>query len=1278
MSRDLPFPRLKRNALRRVRRAIAAGSMLGARDVSATHTRLFPLRDGLSDDVWSIARDASIVLRGLGEGSIFSLVLSLHAAGWRLFASGGEREAFELARRADATAFDAAMKQRYPDIEITAAALRDVLSKAPRKVGKESTVDVLAPRLAKALGAKLDHGVVDELARALVEAFDTWSAMSAVDGEVAKVIDGVLTSHGPAPSLQALWGVALPEIPKDFGVPTIAFDASIAPVEESTPRGRFAAVIARLIAETGGLNDKSAAAVQSRFTTANANALSWLLGVGRRALMACARDDAQRAFGIAAPDADRALDPLVNGLRALPALKPLGERVYVEARASTAGTIDSLLATYVLRLVALDDMLTTLRAQRDADRPTYAMPDFLRSPIADSIFEGMPFTREDLQSGATALDAAVDDASLALDIVTGRRAAQRGDYDRAVATLDAFGAQIERLDAVLSQLNARIVALNKESDLPFDKLPLVLGGGRWKKLVEIRERESEALIVRPQLEGQLADLVTQADEAFAALNSAHPMTWDRVVEHEEQEERRDLEMARRRGRIGDDAMKRADIPAMARRRLLDRIARVCQRAQTPLAQAFVDALTRQRIIKPGAASERTLKAFLFSGECAMRSSVFDPRKRLVILEHDALLQVDPEAVLDALEDAANRAASVRDAMLVRFAREALLLGALPEHVHPSAISSSADHNRLSWVDLRPGPQGLRRSEVIKTYVATYHSAANGLLYRLNKTRFIEQWDLRCAAGPTALFVPQARPWTLPPQYRVGRFGAVLDAAGLRERVDAGPVDSAAFARDLARWIRANKASPSIADAMTMMSQVPHAWAIACEFEGAPVYEGALVSNGELVSWGERRAFLLETPRHFAGDLRSAFVDGKLSPHGLIFERHFERDGNTVRETARRVVAAIPIARPLVAAESAWEPRAVVGLDLNEAHLGAVVRDLATGAETALLLPVRKTYRLAHSEKRYRTRQQPRQQFRAAYSRAAEDAIKAAIGEVCSLIDNLIAHYHAVPVFESGLTRARASNVMVKRVFAGVVHRYAFIAGNQVANAVRQSHWFGAGRWSYPHLGMDLTPDARAAGKRLNKLAAEKAFRPAMGFPGALVSGYRTSLICSACNTDALDLLDMAVEGGQKAVISDADGVITLFVGGNKHRLRIEQPSPNKATQAYARAKKRRTPWEVVALNTWDLSKRRERTELSTLIKNGLRRAPSAIQGLHTSKSVFHCANADCSLVHSAETNAGAHLARRYIARVDGLREACATWDDPAVRERIQARVAAADSEQPVE
>lgn len=1271
--RVLPFPRLKRNALRRVRRAIAAGSLLGAREVSATHTRLFPLKDDVSDAVWEVSREASAVLRGLGAGSLFDLVLSLHAAGWRLFASGGEREAFEVARRANALAFDAAAASVFASDapKLTSAALRDVLSKTPRKVGKDSSVAVLQPRLAKALGANPESGVVQALATALVDAFPTWQELSAVDAGVAREIDGVLAAHGlQGVSLSALWGVTLPEIPKTFGAPTIAFDGSLPAVTEATPRGRFAAVIARLIRDAGGLSDASPAAVQSVFTTTNANALSWLLGVGRRAMLATPREELLAMFQIPSTQAARALDPLVAGLSSLPSLAALGDRVYVEARASTAGTINSLLATYVLRLIDLEAALTPLRAARAERRSTYTVPDSLLSSLAASVFEGMPFTLADLQSGITDLDDAVDLTGQALDLLIGRPPPGELTFDQAVATLDAFGERIERFDAVLSQLNGRIAILLKETDLPLTQLPLVLGGGRWKKLVETRHREPEAMVVRPQLQGQLAELIERADVAFGALTRTHPMTWDRVVATEVQNERHELEMAHRRGRLSDDALQRADLPALARRRILDRIARLCRRSQTSLGKALIDALATQGVVRIGTLSERTLKAYLFSGECAMRSSAFDPRKRLVVLEREALLTIDLDAIFEALTLAAQRDASVRDVMLVRFAREALLLSALPEHVSPSAVHlTMADTSGINWVDLRPGPEGLRRSEVIKAYVATFHSAANGLLFRLNKTAFIEQWDLRCATGPTAFFVPQAQPWTLPPQYRVARFGAVLDAVDLRASVEAGPVDGLVFAKNMVRWIRANESSPLKADAMTLLAQVPHRWAIAVEFEGAPVYEGAIVSAGDLVNWTSRRALMIETPRHFAGDLRAAFTDAKLSPHGLIFERHFVREGDAVREVSRRVVAAIPVTRPLVAAEAAWEPRAIVGLDLNEAHLGAVVKDLATGQETALVLPVRKTYRLSHAETRYRTRQQPRQQFRSTYSRAAQDAIKSAIGEVCSLVDNLIAHYRAIPVFESGLVRARARNTMVRRVFAGVVQRYAFVVGNAAATAIRQSHWFGASRWSYPAIGCDLSPDARAAGKRVVRLDAAKAFRPAMGFPGVLVSGYRTSLICSHCGTDALALLDAAIEQGQHVIATNADGIAELHVDGTTHRLRIERPSPNKATQDFARSKKRRAPWEVVVDAVWDVSKKTHRAALMTLLKAGLRRPPASIQGRHTSKSIYHCASADCSSVHSAETNAGAHLARRYLERVQGLRLAHDQWDDPAVRDRIVARVA---------
>ena len=1282
MSHPLPFPRLKRNALRKARRRIAEGSILGQRETSATHTRQFPVEGDVSDNVWSISREASTVLRSLADNSIFAMVVRLHDAGWRFFASGGERDAFILGQLADSASFDAAALAAMGDDapKMSASALRDVLSKAPRKVGPETTKDVLYPRLAKALGVSSEDLVwLTTLTRDLVEAFPTWNALKVADGEVGAAVDASLKASGfKLPSLSGLWGVALPDTPKAFGRPTLAFDPSIAvaPATDST-RTRFVRVMARLIREAGGPTEGVSKSVQAAFTTSNANALSWLLGVGRRSVLEHEAPEVAAALGVSVADTSRAVGILQRELQALPDLDALGKRIYVEARAATGGSMDSVTAIYILRVLELHQKLAPLRESIAEGRPAFALPEGLAQ--ADDVFDGLPFSHDSLSANAVALDAEVEKTGAALDLLLGLTEGDGDDYQAAIDTVEAFGDAVSRLDATVRTVNARIDGLVKEGFDTRPKLTPLLGDERWTKLVAFQDREPEAAVFRPILEQRLQALLDEGEAAFATLHATHPMSMKGALQAETARVREDLEMARRRGRLSDDAVASADVPALASRWLLDRVVRAVRTCTGNYRKTLVAELVRQGLVKLGAVSEKTLLAHLHSNECRIAWSALSRPQRPVMLIHDGLLRFDPEALISVLEDEAKTDGQVRDVVLFRFCREAMLLQSLPMEIDAKSVVAIAavteeSPAKVPWVDLRSDAATVARSEVIKAYNARFHSTARGLLFRLQKTRWIESWALNCWSGPTAMFIPKDGDWTLPAQYRVGRFGEVLAATDWQEKVAAGPVNALAFCKDLATYVRKNAGTPVGDDALQLMSQAPHRWGVACDLEGAVAVEGAIVSDGKLDSWVKRSALLLTPPRHWAGELLAAFKGAKLSPHSMTFEREFERNGKEITELSRRMVVNIPIAQTLTPSD-AWEPQAVMGIDLNEAELGIVVHDIATGEETPLRIPLRKTYLLAKSEQRYRERQQPRQQFRANYSRAAEDAIKAAIGEACSLIDNVMVHYDAIPVFEFGITRARASNAYVRRVYAGVVQRYAFIVGNQAANTIRQSHWFGASRWSYPAVGMDVAPEARTAPKRLEKMDADKVFRPAMGFPGVLVSGYLTSRICSDCGVDALGAFDAAIDNGQRTFSTNGAGEGVLSLPDGELRIRIEQPTQNKSTQRAARARNRRAPWEVIPNRSWDLGKKGDRQSLATLIKRGMRRPKAEVAGRQTKFGQFHCANVACQAVQSSETNAAANISRRYLERTRTLGDACNEWGIPdrraehaeRLRERLQVK-----------
>lgn len=1259
---------LKRSALRTARRQIARGCLpIGNRDISTTRTRVLPLADSVADAVWNQARTAALTLRGFGSGSLFDLLLDLHASGLRLFSSNGEREGFLLKQKFDAGKFDrAAAKDVGEDMpKFTAANLRAALVAIPRGGGPDTDAKALATRLARAVGVKatkLDKPpkLLKDMAKELAMAFPTWKELSTANGEVGAVIDDVARMYGLRwPSLRRGWAFRLPEVTRELGSPTLAFDPDAPVIDETSATARFAAIVARYLPECGGLTDSAAAkGVQARITTTNANGLSWLFGVGLRGMRDLPVDTVADTLAIDVTRGRDALRALVNDIKALPRLGEFGDRVYVESRATLQGAVDSLIANYVGRLADLVASADAL--EHDQPRP----PVLDDADWKPAIFDGMGFTPWEVEDMLDARPVEVARLRLALGVLAGTTPAVAGDFARALADVEAFGAWAARTEAVAAQINARVKVLKAPESL---RLRGVLGGGRWKAVVSIHPDEGEPAQVIPQLDTQLQALLDDGQRAFDVLVADYTPTFAAALEHARSDMRASL------ADKGREAPSAESIDLLARRKLLDMVARVTRRGSPSLGHAFLAACAVQGLTRPGTATERSLRGHILSGEQALFVHPYARARSIVRLEHAGLLRLDLDALLTAMERDAEQRADVREQIVLRFTRQSLLLGGLPGRIRLAKVPWTQEAAAASgvrgapWLKLHPDDAGtVARSEVIKAFTARFHLSANGLLYRLNRMRFLERYDIRCFIGDTLLFAPKAGAWTPPEQYRHGKYAHWLSHPDL-PRTEGGAVDVVPAARWLTEASR-RADEDGRASAVALLAQFPHEWVAACEFEGAPVYEGVFPCEGKIGGWMKRRGYRLAPPRHFAGELLAAFKDASVSPHGLTFEREMLREGTTVRELSRRVVAAYPIAVPTHPdAERPWSPLHLMGLDLGEAGLGVCLRHIGTGAETTLLLPVRKTRLLAHREEHYRRKVQPRQAFRKGYGDAMELAVKAAIGEVCGIIDNLIVRYRAVPVFESAVAQARGSNKMIQRVFAGVVQHYTFVANNGAAQTVRQSHWFGAGRWSYTY-GADLLPAARQmTEKQLLKAKAEAVFRPAMGFPGVMASGYRTSLVCACCGEDVLDAVDAAAEGGQVALTTDAEGSGVLDLGGRSLRIKLEAPSPNPIVQKAARRKRRRTPWEALADRTWTLTHKTDRADLVATLRRGLRRPPASVQGHATSGWEFHCAA--CGHIAQADVNAATNLVRRYDDRVRKMEQARAHWDDPSVRAKLASELA---------
>lgn len=1249
---------IKPSGLRKARARIASGCVPGGnRPIESTVTRLMPLAEDMTTTHWEAAFEASRALHRLTDASVFDLILTLHGSGWRLFSSGSERDAFLAFAKVAASGFDAAAKVQLGEMHpaFSSRALWCTLSAAPRKLGKETTADLISQRLAKAVKGHADSPVLAEIGKRLAKTFHTWTALSAVSDGVGEVIDGALANLGyQLPSLKELWTSSAQEESLNIGVPSIAWDSQAVTIMEDSLSARFAGVVARYLAQLKQ-NDSSmlSDSVQVAVTTLNANGMSWLLGMGRRAFLE--HPAAALAERLQVSEAGiTAVEALQASFRALPDLSVLGERVYMGARTYSAASINSLIATYVGRLIEMEAVVLAISVAP----PT--APTALSEGDMSAALNGLPYDIEHIKQMYAELPSKARESVASLSVLLGRESATPGAFGESIRALDHFGAWLERFDAIKRQ-----VANQWGGDRAvIDDWKTPLNGNPFSGLISIHELEGEPEAVYPELDAKLGALIDRGRTAFDKLVARYELSMDKVLPVLRQHQLARVRLAVARGRIMSDTVPLWDAEGLTQRDLIDRVVKLAHRCDHSILNVVLGELVRQNVVKPNSRTEHSFRAHLFAGQQVVYAHPMSGRTAVVRFEHAALAHFDIHACLTAMLDDARRNQNARDAVLIEFARQKLMLDGLPDRIPYDDISewTSSIGGIAPWGKVTAAGDGtIDRSDVIKAFNASFHNAANGLLYRLNRTRFIERADLKAFAGPTVHFVPKDQKWSPPAQYLVGPLGDALRAADQQPDAE-GKYDAVLLAKTLTKLAR-SLATAERDGALRLLAQLPHGWAVACSFHGAPNHEGVLVNAGKVIGWRIFRGYLLKVPRHVAGEMLRAFSSLSISPHTLAFERHLVRDGAEIKEVARTVVAGVPMSDSHVVREP-WKPLHFMAIDLGEAGLGVCLKHIESGVETAFFIKTRRIRKLSRQQERYRNREQPRQQFRLDHNTTMEQVVKAAIGEVCHHIDTLMVQYGAVPVFESGVANARGSNKMVQRVFAGVVQRYLYVYGNQAADTVRKGHWMGASQWRF-HYGYDVVPAMRGeTPERFSQANADAVFRRAIGTPGVSVSGWRSSMICSHCGRDAIGVLEDAVRHGQEGFMTDARGMGRLTVNGETQELIIEQRSPNEATQRAAARRGRRSPWEALGSARWDLTKPKARKTLENLIRRGLRRPSEIRQGVQTSRWVFHCPFADCEHVELADINASRNLVRRYANRVAEMTSVHGRWDQMTKDDRM--------------
>lgn len=1242
---------MKRSALRKARQRIARGSKATAgRPLSAIYTRVFPLQDACSEPLWTAIPEARSALHSFASPSMFDVLMVLHSNRLRLFAKDGERMAFVSQTELTKAGFDERAQdlfgEDYPSFSL--AGLLDVLTTLPRKVGRECDPQLLARRLAAAMGARPDGEEYEaptpvlQIAEALAERFDTWLELRDGMAEAARIVDAVLASLGyDLPPTE--FAVAAADVKNEsyapLGKATIAYDPLRPPISEDTPSAQFAGVVASYLPECGGIRDpKAAKSLQQRITTANGNGLSWLFGVGKNRLSELNSRELSEALGVVSDEDIARVAAFQDALQSLPPLRAFGDGVYASSRTTLQGIVDSLIANYAKRLLEL------VQALEEIGHKPASYPQELAEIDPDLIYTGLAYGQDYVRSLYDRQADEIQDCQTALSILTGEQAAKPGDYAAAVESMERFNAYLNRFARVLSELQNRVSDAVERGDLLDTSIPIPRWLANTSKLVEIGDPLLSPEAAYPLLEQELDEVVSARRQHFFSLSRDLELTERRVLEVYEARIHQSLDDASKRGR---DNRQSANLQELAHRQLLQRVGGAVKRCGPALSELFAQKLVAAGVVPERGSARKALNAYLFSRGCVLyKHPLSTRRQRIVDLDLPALQRIDCLSLLAELSEAAAAAGDNRSALALEGASMAISLSALPDAVprhlvlHPALESLE----NAEWLALDPsGSDHIPSSEVQKLFNAGYNSRINGLTWQLAREQFVERSEIRCfMGGNKAMFVPTPGSWTPPPQLDDSTLGAVLREAGVSDESGAG-FDTVATAKAIlsrARDLRQGESQHR--HAMKLLSQLPHRWAVVTDFPDAPQYEGLIADKGQIANgWGTRRGYLIETPRHFETELLSAFLGAKVSPPTLMFERHLERTEEGLRETAKRVTANIPI-QSLITTGEDWAPRHILGIDLGEAGIGVTLIRLSDSRETSDFVPIRRIRKLIRSVQHYRQRQQPRQSYRRAFSESLELAKQAAVGEVCNAIDNLVARFDAIPVFEHSVGQFERGGRAIQTVYESVMARYVYTSNNEAKNVIRKSHWYGATQWQFPGL-YEIDPKQRQVDISAAKLRnPDSLFRQAIGSPGVTVNAAGTSQHCSQCDRNPFDLLNAAEKRKAK---TDSEGTVTLGLPSGMTVLQLARPSVSRSRVSQARRRNERAPFEPVSNIEYNLDTKSGLSRLRRDIKISLRRPGLSVQDSGTSQGSYHCIFSDCGAVMHADVNASVNIARRWRNRI---------------------------------
>ena len=546
----------------------------------------------------------------------------------------------------------------------------------------------------------------------------------------------------------------------------------------------------------------------------------------------------------------------------------------------------------------------------------------------------------------------------------------------------------------------------------------------------------------------------------------------------------------------------------------------------------------------------------------------------------------------------------------------------------------------------------------------FNSAINGLSFRVFRDSFIVRTKFMRLGHDELFYVPKARAWTPPADYRSAKGdiskGLALPAV---KRNEAGDILPGETAQGLSR-------AKFPEGARALLSQSPHDWFVELDLRhdkspqlaGLPFKKNAAGLKG----WRPRKgpALRLVGPPSFKTWLDRALTstDVKLGDYTLILDQSFRQslrveDGEvrlSAEPTEVRAELAVPVIDdrpfPETGAEALFDN--IVGIDLGERRVGYAVFslvDLLENGNPARIKPVKvgsvaipAFRKLMAAVRRHRGSRQPNQKVGQTYSTALQRFRENVVGDVCNRIDTLCERYRAFPVLESSVANFETGANQLRLIYGTVLRRYTF--SNVTAHkTARSAYWYSANKWRHPYLLVRGWNEARRT--------FTGSAKPLSIYPGVTIHPAGTSQICHRCGRNALRALrnmpDRSIRVGKNGLIVLADGTIRL----------LERADYSDRERKTFKRRNQRPPLNVPVRQGM-----RPRDQLERVLKRNMRQPPRSEMSPDTTQARFTCVYTDCGFEGHADENAAVNIGRRFCERIDIEASIRARQDLTAARE----------------